>query len=405
MGGNERRTEGANLLDSVASSTYLYSMHSIRTISCKLQVTDEHAAQIETTLLAFAKACNFVAEWGRIHKIHRQYALHKECYQAIRQHFGLSANLAVRALGRVASRLGNAHTRHSTFQPTSVDYDARIFRFFETDWSVGLTLLGGRQRLALKVGDFQRQALAGQEPTSATLCKKGKTYYLDIQVKEPLPVPEAPTGTLGVDLGIRNIATLSDGTSHAGATLNTYRLKRHQIRRSLQSKADTGAPSTRKNARRVLKRLSGKERRYQQGVNHRISKHIVEQAKGANQAIVLEDLEGIRQRTNPRLRRSQRGLHNRWAFYQLRQFIHYKAQRAGVEVVVIPPAFTSQMCSCCYHMGTRRGARFRCSNCGVSLDADHNSAINMAAVGAVVIQPEYSPLSCQLPQGAAEAAG
>jgi putative transposase len=104
-------------------------MHSIRTISCKLQVTNAQAAQLETTLRAFAEACNFVAEWGRTHQVHRQYALHKGCYAAVRQRFGLSANLAVRALARVAARLTKAQTRHSTFQPTSVDYDARIFRF------------------------------------------------------------------------------------------------------------------------------------------------------------------------------------------------------------------------------------------------------------------------------------
>jgi putative transposase len=380
-------------------------MHSIRTISCKLQVTNAQAAQLETTLRAFAEACNFVAEWGRTHQVHRQYALHKGCYAAVRQRFGLSANLAVRALARVAARLTKAQTRHSTFQPTSVDYDARIFRFFETDGQVGLTLVGGRQRLALKVGDFQRHALSGQAPTSATLCKKRKGYYLDIQVKEPLPVPDVPTGTLGVDLGLRKIVTRSDGISHAGATLNTYRLKRHRTRRSLQSKADTGTPSTRKNARRVLKRLSGKERRYQQWVNHHISKHIVEAAKEKGQAIALEDLTGIRQRTNKRLRKSQRGLHNTWAFYQLRQFIEYKAARAGVQVIPVHPAWTSQMCSSCLHMGARSREQFVCSNCGNALDADVNGALNIATVGVSVIAPEYSLLSCPLPQWAAEAAG
>ncbi len=380
-------------------------MHSIRTVSCKLQITDAQAAQLAMTLQAFAQACNFVAQWGRTHQVYRHYALHKGCYAAVRQRFGLSANLTVRALARVAAGLGKAQTRHSSFQPTSVDYDVRIFRFFETDWQVGLPLVGGRQRLALKVGDFQRQSLAGQAPTSATLCKKRKGYYLDIQVKKPLPVPDYPTGTPGVDLGIRKIATLSDSTSHAGATLHTYRWKRQRVRRSLQSKADTGAPSTRKNARRVLKWLRGKERRYQQGVNHRISKHIVATAREQGQAIALEDLAGIRRRINKRLRKAQHGLYNTWAFYQLRQFIEYKAARAGVQVIPIHPAWTSQMCSSCLHMGVRSKERFVCLHCGHALDADVNGALNIAAVGASVIAPEYSPLSCSLPPWAAEATG
>jgi len=380
-------------------------MDSIRTISCKLLVDDQHAAVIETTLHAFADACNLVADWGRTHHVSRAYELHKGCYQTLRQRFGLSANLAVRAIGRVAPRLRQANTRHSTFQPTSIDYDARIFRLHEVDWSVGLTLIGGRVHFPLNIGAFQREALAGQTPTSATLSKKRNGYFIHIQVKESVPEPDEPQGTLGVDLGIQKIATLSDGTTYAGAPLNAYRLQRHKVRRSLQSKADTGTPCSRKNARRVLKRLSGKERRYQQWVNHQISKHIVATAQQTQCAIALEQLQGIRARTNPRLRRSQRGLHNRWAFYQLRQFIEYKALRAGVQVVSISPAYTSQMCSSCFHLGTRRREHFRCEYCGLALDADVNGARNIATVGGLVASREYSLLSCPLPQWAAEAAG
>jgi len=372
-------------------------MESIRTISCKLDVADYHALHIEATMKAFADACNYVADWGRKNRVSRQYDLHKACYAEVRSRFGLSANLAVRAIGRVAPRLRKAKTRNSSFKPTSIDYDVRIFRFHEEDWSVGLTLLDGRIRIPLKIGDYQREALAGQKPTSATLSKKRKGYYIDIQVKEPIPEPDKPTGTLGVDLGIKNIATLSDGTSFGGETLNAYRLKRHKVRKSLQSKADKGSKSTRKNARRVLKRLSGKERRYQQGVNHRISKHIVKTANVNRQAIVFENLEGIRDRTNPRLRKSQRGLHNSWAFYQLRQFVEYKAQCAGVEMVSVNPAYTSQTCSCCLHIGSRKGERFSCSNCGAVMDADLNGALNIAAVGGIVTCPEYTTqLSCPL---------
>jgi len=380
-------------------------MDCIRTISCKLAVPTDQVGTVEATLRAFANACNYVADWGRQHQISHQYRLHKGCYREIRDGFGLSANLAVRAIARVAPRLRTAKTRNSTFRPTSIDYDARLFRFHEADGSVGLTLLDGRVRLPLDIGDYQRQALAGKNPTSATLTKKRKGYYLDIQIKEPVPEPDEPTGMLGVDLGIQNIATLSDGTSFGGETLNTYRRKRHQVRRSLQSKADKGTPSTRKNARRALKRLRGKERRYQSWVNHRISKHIVTTAKAAHGAIAVENLEGIRDRTHKRLRRSQRGRHHCWAFPQLRAFVEYKARRAGVQVISVNPAWTSQMCSCCYHMGSRSGEWFSCSSCGAVLHADLNGAFNIAAVGAAVIQPEYSSLRCSLPQRAAEAAG
>ena len=366
-------------------------MEQTLTISCKMDLLEYQIPHIEATLKAFAGACNFVADYGRKNKVSHQYSLHKACYKTVRQTFGLSANLAVRAIARVAPRLQKKKTRNSRFNPTSADYDARIFSFRESDWTASLTLLDGRVRFRLDIGEYQRQALTGQKPKSATLCKKHDGYFLDIQVKNTLPDPGKATGTLGVDLGIKDIATLSDGSSFGGETLNAYRLKRHRVRKSLQSKAHKGKKSMRKNARRTLKRLSGKERRHQKAVNHRISKQVVETAKANNQAIVLEDLKGIRERTNKRLRKSQRGLHNSWAFYQLRDFIAYKAARAGVSVVLINPAYTSQTCSSCHHLGTRRGKVFSCSNCGALMDADLNGAINIAAVGASASMPEISP--------------
>jgi len=137
-----------------------------------------------------------------------------------------------------------------------------------------------------------------------------------------------------------------------------------------------------------------------------VSKHIVEQAKEQQQAIALEDLTGIRDRTNRKIRKSRRGMHNTWSFYQLRAYIEYKAARAGIEVIPVNPAWTSQMCSNCWHIGSRSGVHFRCSNCGAELHADVNGAVNIATVGAAVVtRPEYSPLQCPLPQRAAEAAG
>lgn len=378
------------LVDIVIQFHYIVNMKTTRTISCKLHVAPYQIKHLADTMKAFSDACNHVADYGRTNRVSRQYDLHKACYKAVREKFGLSANLAVRAIARVAPRLAKAKTRNSVFRPASIDYDARIFSFRERDWTVSLTLLRSRERFGLTIGDWQRNALRNQSPTSATLCRKGKHYFIDIQIKEPVPAPDNPDGTLGVDLGIKNIATLSDGTSFGGDTLNAYRLNRHKIRKSLQAKAHKGAPSTRKNARRILKRLSGKERRYQKAINHQISKQIVETARKNGQAIVLEDLKGIRDRMNERLRKSQRGLHNAWGFYQLAGFIRYKAARAGVVVVSVDPRYTSQTCSSCCHPGNRRGKVFRCPNCGLVLDADINGAKNIAAVGAAVTRPENS---------------
>ncbi len=376
-------------------------METIRTLSCKLVVPPQAATRLEATLEAFAQACNFVADWGNEHKKHRQYDLHKGCYRDLREQFGLSANLAVRAIARVAPRLANAKTRHSKFKPTSIDYDARIFKLNVESETASLRLLDGRCILALALGDFQRQALAGQQPTSATL-KRGRKnrYYLDVQVKEDAPEPPADAdidATLGVDVGLRHIATDSAGHQFQGQDLADYRQHRAEVRASLQAKADTGSTSTRKACRRALKRLSGRERRHQKRVNHEISKQLVAFAQEHGPAIIFECLKGIRNRC--RFRKGQRRSFHSWAFYQLQQFVEYKARRAGVRVVYVDPRYTSKTCSNCLHVGVRRQDDFSCKDCGQRSHADFNAARNIARWGLAVIRGEYSLLSCLLPSG------
>ena len=71
-----------------------------------------------------------------------------------------------------------------------------------------------------------------------------------------------------------------------------------RVRTSLQKKASKGTRSTRRRARQILQRLSGRERRFQSPVNHTISYRLTQYAKKTKQTIALEDLTGIRQRTN-----------------------------------------------------------------------------------------------------------
>ena len=373
-------------------------METIRTLSCKLVVPPPVTARIDATLEAFAQACNFVADWGNEHKKHRQYDLHKGCYRDIRERFGLSANLAVRAIARVAPRLANAKTRHSRFKPTSIDYDARIFKLDVSSETVSLRLIEGRCILALALGDFQRERLAGQSPTSATL-KKGRKnrYYLDVQVKEEAPPTQDADDTLGVDLGIRHIATDSAGHQFQGQDLADYRQHRANVRARLQAKADTGSKQTRKACRRALKRLSGRERRHQKRINHEISKQLVAYAKKHGLAIVFEVLKGIRDRC--RFHKGQRRALHSWAFYQLQQFVEYKAQSAGGRVLHVDPRYTSKTCADCLHVGVRRQDDFSCKNCGQRSHADFNAARNIACFGLAVIRGEYSLLSCALPSG------
>ena len=152
-----------------------------------------------------------------------------------------------------------------------------------------------------------------------------------------------------------------------------------------------------------MKRLSGCERRFQQWLNHNISKQIVVQAKATQSIIAIENLAGIREKTNTKPRsKTERRRSNSWAFYQLRTFLDYKGVKEGVEVIAIPPAYTSQTCHRCLHIGLRTNKQFKCANkgCGWIEDADFNGAKMIELWGCSVNQPRGSELlSCTIGLG------
>ncbi|MFP4009016.1 MAG: zinc ribbon domain-containing protein, partial [Spirulinaceae cyanobacterium] len=96
------------------------------------------------------------------------------------------------------------------------------------------------------------------------------------------------------------------------------------------------------------------------------------------------------------------------AFYQLRTFLEYKGIKEGVRVIAIPPAYTSQTCHKCLHLGMRGGKSFRCTNpqCQHQGDADVNAAKVIALWGCFVNQPGGSELlSCAIIPGLLKAKG
>jgi len=155
-----------------------------------------------------------------------------------------------------------------------------------------------------------------------------------------------PNGVLGVDFGIVNIATDRLGNQHSGARVEAYR-ERYAKRRATLQRVGTKA------AKRRLKTMSGKQRRFQKHENHRISKRIVATAERAGLSIGLEDLKGIREQVKASKAQRKR-LHN-WSFGQLRAFVESKATRAGVPVVAIDPRSTSKECSVCGYIDSATG--------------------------------------------------
>ena len=370
------------------------------TVACKLEVSNAVATEIDDTLLVFATACDWVNA-NTPNKMTNKTAMQSLVYQYVRTNFGLSANLAIQAIRRVCANRKTAKQKGSKvkeFSPTSISYDARIFSFREKDWTVSVKLLNSRQRIKLLIGNYQVGLLKGKDPKAATLVKrKNGDYYIHITLDEPTQ-PETKTDkVLGCDLGRTDICTTSEGESWSGKQITDKRNHYAKLRATIQKKASKGTRSSRRRCRQLLARLSGKEKRFQKHINHQISRQLVNNAVTNKQAIAIEDLTGIRERTNkkPRSRKDKR-LGNNWAFYQLRQFLTYKCVLAGVKLILVNPAWTSQTCHNCHVIGDRKGKKFACNNCGNKCDADYNGSKNIQALGAIINRPGGSGLSCKL---------
>ena len=381
-------------------------MKQVLTIVCKLNPSQKVVKKIDTTLEMFAAACNYANKEVKP-SITSKTTIQSLVYQTIRGKYSLSANLAVRACARVGANRKTAKQKNKpvkAFKPTSADYDARIFAFREKDWSVSLTLVGGREHIPIVTSNYQIGKLKGTKPTSAQLCKhRDGNYYIHIQIKDDAPKPIDANNVIGVDFGRTDIAVTSDNKKWSGKEIRDVRDKYSRQRANLRKKASKGTRSSRRRCRALLKRLSGREKRFQRHINHVISKTIVLDAKKSNSLVAIEDLTGIRERTNTQPRtKTERRRSNSWAFYQLRTFLEYKGLINGVEIIPVSPRYSSQTCHACMHLGLRSGKRFKCTNstCGWHGDADENASYNLSIIGGVVSLLRGSDeLSCAVNSG------
>ena len=187
--------------------------------------------------------------------------------------------------------------------------------------------------------------------------------------------------TIGVDLGIKYPAymCLNDDTykrEHIGSIDDFLRIREQMQdrRRKLQHdlKFIKGGKG-RKKKTQALDRLRDKEKNFATTYNHMISKNVVEFAK-KNQCEYINMEKLTKDGFNNKILRN-------WSYYQLQQYIEYKAEREGIQVRYIDPSYTSQTCARCGHIdkeNRQTQEKFICTKCGFELNADHNASINIA---------------------------
>ncbi|MDD3857630.1 MAG: transposase [Methanoculleus sp.] len=373
----------------------------------RLVASPDERRMLFATMERYNAACNAISPVAYSEKQFSNISLQNRLYYQIRETFGLSAQMtqlairkvagsyrstqeAIREQNKVLAALGKPLKTLTEIwfrKHGAICYDARVLSLGRN--RVSIWTLDGRIKLRYSKPDHF-PAVATVKQTD--LIYRDGAFWLYATVETPDIEPAKPSEYLGVDLGVVNIATTSDGVTFSSDATEKVRQRYGRLRGILQ---EVGT----KSAKRKLRQISGRERRFKTNTNHIISKQIVCVAQGTKRRIALEDLKGILLRTT--VRHDQRERHHKWAFHQLRSFIEYKARRvrraewpehehrrceSGVLVQVINGAYTSQQCSACgfVHPDNRQTqAAFCCRACGHTENADLNAARNIAARAAV----------------------
>jgi IS605 OrfB family transposase len=321
----------------------------------------------------FVVVCNFLSEEAFEHQKFNKIVLQRLCYQQCKERFpGFSSQLIVRAIGVVCDSYRRRQDTQTVFSSSVAVYDARVLSW--KDMEASIWTVDGRIRIPIQV--WNQDLFNRPKGQSDLVCRNGM-WFLQTTVELPeVPKKEASTW-LGVDLGVVNLAVTSDGQSFSGDLVEKKRQKYFRHRHRLQ-KRNT------KSARRKVRKTGNREARFRKDVNHVISKAIVCKAEGTSCGLALEKLTHINKRTT--VRKGQRNQRLSWSFGQLRTFIEYKANEKGIPVRIVSAVNTSKECSKCGHIDKRNRksqADFVCLECGFSLNADLNAALNISNRAAV----------------------
>lgn len=346
-------------------------MKLVKTVKFKI-VAD--AADLLPTVINYTNSYNHICKIGYKQKIFNPIELHNITYKEVRAKFSLPSQLTISARSKAAENLKALRKKKYAKCPSSklqsIRYDKNSYSLFLKENQVSLSTCSGRKRYNLIVSNYHKEFFKSWKYTSADLKIVKNKVYLHIVFEKEIE-NTAPNGEfIGLDRGISNLAVLSNNSFFSGKKTKHVSQRYRNLRKRLQKKGT-------KSAKRHLQKISGKEKRFKADINHQISKQIIDSLNPGD-ILVLEDLKGIRAQ---RLRKTIRTLIHNWSFYQLEQFLEYKANAKGISIMKVSARYTSQICSeCgfCSRNNRKTQANFVCQSCGFKLNADLNASRNLA---------------------------
>lgn len=389
------------------------------------QIQADHAFSEVTR--RYADACTYVSEYYfRDGCVHSFQSLHHLLYKDVRFMFGLKSQMSISVFKTVLARYKTVEEQVKQQTVSYSDENGTNYLFRKSldwlqypirfrrpqadlvrgrDWGflsgmakVSVNTLSGRVKCMYECRKDSRLFDPSWKHGGAKLVfhESDKNWYLHISVNKVFPETDRSKirAIDGHDRGLINLTTSykEDGTVlyQDGQHVCKVKGRYTKTRASLQSKGTKGA-------KRVLRRISGRENRMMQDKDHCISKTLVT-GNREHTLHVFEDLSGISFENLESRDASGRYALRSWTFYSLEQKTAYKAAMRKGMILKVDPKFTSQRCPACGTIDKTARDRLRhkytCKHCGRSYNDDEVAAINLRQLGLLYVsgidEPSFS---------------
>ena len=232
------------------------------------------------------------------------------------------------------------------------------------------------------------------------LVKNQKTnqYYLHVPLDRIIAKKNMTDESemLGLDVGITDLITLSNGSVYGANSaelfytlsdnlVNKNRSRLFAYKRELEKRILIEQDISKKvileqklknlennnlGSQKRISKISKYKSRIASHINCELNKMVKEEDI---EEIVREDLNWSSKKKN--ISRKQRNRFSTWSKGLLLERLSVKLAEKGIKETIVNPAYTSQVCCKCNHLGDRKGKEFKCSNCNLSIDADFNASI------------------------------
>ena len=393
-----------------------------KTIKLRIHVTPEQEVLLRQMTEQYRQACNFVSQYIFDNQFDLTYqSLNKKLYSDLRGLFGLKSQLAQSSIKTTIARYKTVKQQlfqnpyrykdedgrwqripktlewlwNSVFfrRPQADLVRNRDYSFVDDGQVLSINTLGKRTKCTFEGEHFAGYLNVSYQLGTAKLVELKGRWYLHIPVTKAVEdfQKECVRHVVGIDRGLRFLAVSYDEQGKtkfvSGKKIATKRHKFQEVRKQLQAKGT-------KSAKRKLKAISGRENRWMSEVNHQISKTLV-QKYGKDTLFVLGDLAGVSFEESNLSRTAKQNYDLRsWSFYQLEQFLTYKAHENRSEVLKVSAKYTSQRCPKC---GIIRKANrdhhkhlYSCQ-CGYKSNDDRIGAMNIQLLGTMWISGDTHP--------------